>query len=117
MIEEFPGGAQKLAARLVPTQHACDLSRPFRRVDCADAAFGRAAAFLLFHHKVVRRKRADLRKMRYAKNLMEARELLQLAPYDLRHRSPDTGVDLVENQRRHLAPLRLAAFQREHYPR
>ncbi|PYQ52253.1 MAG: hypothetical protein DMF59_05400 [Acidobacteria bacterium] len=57
-----------------------------------------AAGIFLPHEEVGRGEARDLRKMRHADDLIDRRELLQLASDDLRDATADTGIDLVEHQ-------------------
>ena len=59
----------------------------------------------------------DLRQVRDAQDLMEARQLFQLAADDLGNGAADARVHLVENHRGDAAALRLETLEREHHAR
>src|SRR5271156_4275220 len=113
-LEEFTGGAQELVAGLGAAQHSRDFGWPIDRLERSDAAAGRPPPFALFDHEVTIRKSRNLRQMGHAKNLMVARELVELAPDNLRDSAAYSRVDLVEDHRGYATMLRLEPLEREH---
>jgi hypothetical protein len=77
--------------------HPCDLFDAFRGRHSTNARVRAAPRLALANDKVRGGKSGNLRKMRYADHLPMPSNVVDCVPDNLGDRSPDPGVDLVED--------------------
>src|SRR5688500_6721687 len=91
------GGSQRLSNRL-PAQHSCELVDAIFTVEPPHASAGPVSLHSFFDLEVGVGAGGDLRQVRDAQHLKRHAQRLELAADYVRDASPDSGVDLVEDQ-------------------
>ena len=108
-------GAAHLALRIA-TEHARDLGDPLIALEHHDVGGGDAATRSLADEDVVVRPRRDLRQVRDGEDLVIAGDAAHRLAHLQADPAPDAGVDLIEDERRHVVEAGEDGLEREHDP-
>ena len=84
----------------IATQHPCDLSHTGIARESPHGRLGESLALVLLYEEMTARLRGELGKMGHDEHLMIPCHVLQLGGDQRSHRSAESGIDFVEDQRR-----------------